>query len=679
VAWDSAPYPNIFVEGPVSWFNNRSIQVKLLGGFGAVLALTAVIAFMGIQETQSAANVTSDLYQQNAMGINYALQTNLDMVKSAREEKRAFLTADKTKRQPLTDSSRTEMTEAGKDMQAYHATFANAADEKQWADVETKVNRIISERKQVLDLLEKGDDAGASALAATMTDGINEMNKSLDDVGQSNVDMAKTANDDAASAASTATTVLIVLTLVAIILGAGIAFYIARRIKNGVVTIVARLESLESNCVTDLEKGIRAVEQGDLTVGAQPVTPKIDKYDHDEVGRAAIAINATLDKMVSAIGSYNSMRSGLNKIVGGVRSNADAILGSSQQLREASDQMASATGQIATAINEVTQSAVSLASLSQGSAREVEQVAAGSQQLAAAAEANAGSATASKNEATSMSERILVVAAASDEVARSAEESRLAAVTGQQAVSQAVSSMESIARAVARAAETVDQLGQYGKQIGNIVQSIDEIAAQTNLLALNAAIEAARAGEQGRGFAVVADNVRSLAERSSESTKEIAALIAKVQEGTQQAVDAMAAGVKDVDAGREITTQAGAALDSIISTVERSAVQMQTIARDVQGLAAGADRIVKSAEEIAVMAEQSATGASDMARGTTRVTEAIVQVSATSEETSASAEEVSASTQQLSAQSEELAATANTMKDLAEALNSATARFKLAA
>ncbi|MBI4870032.1 MAG: methyl-accepting chemotaxis protein, partial [Candidatus Riflebacteria bacterium] len=188
---------------------------------------------------------------------------------------------------------------------------------------------------------------------------------------------------------------------------------------------------------------------------------------------------------------------------------------------------------------------------------------------------------------------------------------------------------------------------------------------------------AARAGEQGRGFAVVAENVRNLAERSSSSTKEIADLIAKVQQGTQEAVQAMAAGVKDVQAGREITGQAGTALESIIGSVQQSALQMQRIAGDVQGLASGATRIVASAETIANLAEESARGAGDMAMGTTKVTEAILQVSATSEQTSASAEEVSASTEELAAQSEELATTAGQMKDLALALNEATARFRL--
>ena len=538
-----------------------------------------------------------------------------------------------------------------------YQTYSAAA-----ADMQAKVGETFDQAAG--DAIVSGKDRNAQTALASLADGLDTV--------------AISAQHNATSAASTATTISIVAALVAGVVGLAIAYYVARRMKNDVLVVKSRIDSIETKCLVFLETGIKAVEQGDLTVDAQPVTPKVDKYGKDELGQMAAGINRMLDKLISTIGSYNSMRNGLSGIVSGVRSNATTILQASEQLRESSDQMASATGQIATAINEVTRSAVSLSGLSQDSAREIEQVAAGSQQLAAAADSNSGSAGESRAEAVRMNDQIVVVANASNEVAKAAEESRAAALAGQQAVGQAVASMASIASAVDRASRTVDELGSYGAQIGDIVKVIDEIASQTNLLALNAAIEAARAGEQGRGFAVVADNVRQLAERSSESTKEIAALIAKVQQGTEQAVEAMGAGVKDVEQGREITTRAGEALESIIASVQQSAVQMQTIARDVQGLSGGAQRIVASAEAIAASAGESATGAAEMARGTTRVTEAIIQVSATSEETSASAEEVSASTEELSAQSEELAATANQMKELAEALNSATARFKLA-
>jgi len=353
------------------------------------------------------------------------------------------------------------------------------------------------------------------------------------------------------------------------------------------------------------------------------------------------------------------------------------VLAASGDLREASDAMASASSQIAASITEVTSAATTLSALSQQSAEDVERVAAGSQQLAAVAGSNANAAIASEDEARSIGSRIGDVVLASGEVAKAADASRRAALDGQRAVGQAVDSMHSIAEAVERASGTVNQLGEYGQQIGAIVKTIDDIARQTNLLALNAAIEAARAGDQGRGFAVVADNVRGLAERSSQATKEIATLIARVQSGTREAVEAMSAGVQDVEAGRRITSQAGAALESIIESVQLAAVEMEKITAEIQSLGSGAERIVGSAREIVESAQESARGASAMANDTSRVTEAILQVSATSEQTSASAEEVSASTEELTAQSEELAATASQMRHLAESLERSTSRFRI--
>lgn len=655
---------------------------KILGGFAVVLVLMAVVAVMGIQKLDASATRTSNLYRENVLGVQYALETNVNMVSSAREEKRAMLATDQSKRNTLVDQSRSELAAAEKSMADYHQTFATDEDARQWAAVEDQVKKVIAGRREVLDLLAKGDTAGASQRAAEMDADITAMNKALDETGQFNAELADTSRKAADSSASTARTLLISISFIAAILGLGIGVWLARSISRAAKQAAEAATSLSRGNVNVSVNAKSSDEMGDLGRAFGEMTV----YLTEMVSAASEVANGNLDVNVNPRGSDDALGNALHRMVGSlsevvgtVQEKAGAILAASQQLEESSTQMASATTQIATAINEVTTSTVSLNSLAQDSSIEVSRLASGSEQLAAGATSSAESALASKQDAAEMGARIARAAEASLAVARTAQESRSSAVEGKQAVAQAIASMESIATAVDRASERIDQLGELGQQIGAIVNTIDEIAAQTNLLALNAAIEAARAGEQGRGFAVVAESVRGLAERSSSSTREIAELISRVQTGTQDAVEAMAMGVKDVQEGRAITTNAGNSLEAIIVSVQDASQQMEQIAAEVQELATGADRILRSTEQIASLAGESAAGASEMAQGTSRVSDVITQVSVTSEETSASAEEVSASTEELSAQSEELAATASQMRDFAKALNDVTSRFRLAA
>ncbi|MDD1794914.1 methyl-accepting chemotaxis protein [Enterovibrio makurazakiensis] len=121
-------------------------------------------------------------------------------------------------------------------------------------------------------------------------------------------------------------------------------------------------------------------------------------------------------------------------------------------------------------------------------------------------------------------------------------EAQDATLAGMETVGKTVDAIQNLAKQLNSASSVISELEEHGKRIGAVSDVIQGIAEQTNLLALNAAIEAARAGEQGRGFAVVADEVRALAQRTQESTSEIQDVISKIQNGTQQAVDAMSRG-----------------------------------------------------------------------------------------------------------------------------------------
>jgi methyl-accepting chemotaxis protein len=174
--------------------------------------------------------------------------------------------------------------------------------------------------------------------------------------------------------------------------------------------------------------------------------------------------------------------------------------------------------------------------------------------------------------------------------------------------------MNRIAEVVGNAASTVRELGNSSNQIGEIIQVIDDIADQTNLLALNAAIEAARAGEQGRGFAVVADEVRKLAERTTKATKEIAAMIKRIQEDTGNAVQSIESGTKEVETGKDLAKKAIEALDEIIGSTNSTIDAVNQVAAASEEQSSAAEQISKSIEGISSVTQESAAGTQQIAR-----------------------------------------------------------------
>ncbi len=208
------------------------------------------------------------------------------------------------------------------------------------------------------------------------------------------------------------------------------------------------------------------------------------------------------------------------------------------------------------------------------------------------------------------------IADRSHEAATDSAETASIAGEGKNAVSETIDTMESIKDEVLGLEEVIENLNSASKQIGEIVNTITNIAYQTNLLALNAAIEAARAGEHGQGFTVVANEVKKLAEESGEAADDISKKIKEMLKKTGKAVETINRGATKVIEGVNIANLAGNNLDKIVTSVSNVNKMIQDISNASTEQSQNIDSLRGSIESI--------TGATKItSEGTKRVASAV--------------------------------------------------------
>ncbi|WP_027368541.1 methyl-accepting chemotaxis protein [Desulfocurvibacter africanus] len=197
-----------------------------------------------------------------------------------------------------------------------------------------------------------------------------------------------------------------------------------------------------------------------------------------------------------------------------------------------------------------------------------------------------------------MNASVLEVARNASDVANGADMARGRAQDGAQVVERAMQAIFEVHTQTTAMRESLSKLGRQAEDIGAIMNVIDDIADQTNLLALNAAIEAARAGEAGRGFAVVADEVRKLAEKTMNATKEVGQAIKSIQGGTTDNINTMETASQSVDQATTLAEKAGGALKEIVSLIEDTADKVRAIATSSEEQSSASEQISKTFEEI---------------------------------------------------------------------------------
>ena len=382
-------------------------------------------------------------------------------------------------------------------------------------------------------------------------------------------------------------TIMLVLAIgiIAVLIGIAIALIMGRLISNPVIA---------------LANSAKKMAGGDLSGDLVKVKNK------DEIG--------------DLVGSFNLMAENLRTVIEQVSMNSNHVASSAEELTASAEQTSQATEQIASSI----------------------------QDIASGSETQVINANESSEAMKEMAIGIQQVAETSSTVSESAIETNREANLGNESLQQMIHQMDAIHNAVADSALGIKKLGNLSQEIGNIIAVITGIADQTNLLALNAAIEAARAGEHGQGFAVVADEVRKLAEQSRDSADQIAGIINQIQKDTNEAVNVMEIGTKEVAAGKVIVDETGIRFEKILLSIEQVTAQIQEVSAISEEMFASVEEVNASIEEMAIIAQNSASNTQNVASA--------------SEEQLASMEEITASATSLSKMAEDLQVIVNQFK-----------------
>jgi methyl-accepting chemotaxis protein len=629
-----------------------TIGKKLYYGFGAILAIMLVLFVINV------ITVRREYSAQDAAKATLAAKQSIDDARFQMMENRLYL-SNYLLSGDLRDEDRTnkgvgDLLALLKDAQAksldmgLRAALAQVGDaEASWA--ENFAKPMIAKRHQVdagdatvsdlqIYYLQHDPASWVNKSTAMLDQADNSVHKSLDD-----------SNGSAQAATTWSTGITTAGTLLAVLLGLLIAFYTAKSIKEPIHHLI--------------EVARRIAETGDLE-------QTIDTHRDDEVGvlaenfnkmivhlkdMAAIAegqLSVTVqprsqqDTMAKA---FAQMTRGLRDLVRQVRDSAAQVASGSGQMASASDESAKVSVQAASAIDEVTSTMHEMSINVQNVVKNTQV------QASSVAETSA-----SIDQMVTSIERVADTAKLLVDIShRSREEVQ----TGMVTMNKATEGLNRTSHAIQSSAEIIDVLGRRADDIGKIIEVIDDLAEQTNLLALNAAIEAARAGEHGLGFAVVAEEVRKLAEKSTQSTKEISELIQGIQKEAREAVDNMEKSTTMVQEGLLLNKDLSFALEKISDVVSE---------------------VYKFSQEIGAATTEQSSGSSQIAKATNRLTEITQEINSSVEEQASGSQAVVRAmekmrelVQQSTSSSTELAAAAEQMSKLSRVLLESMDRFVL--
>lgn len=368
----------------------------------------------------------------------------------------------------------------------------------------------------------------------------------------------------------------------------------------------------------------------------------LEVRSQDEIGELSASLNQMVESLRLMVNRINGSAHDLAAVSGNIYSAAKTVIettahqadeigeasqavesinSSSSQVSLSVDTLATSAAETSSSILEMAASVEEVAMTMDTLLGAVEEVSSSITQIAAAIKQISQSTVSLMETSSTAASSVYEMNASISEVEKSAREAASIsgdvlndAENGMISAAEAITGMEEVRHSSQITAEVIAALSSKAENIGAILKVINEVNEQTNLLALNAAIIAAQAGEQGKGFAVVAGEIKELADRTKNSTGEIAGLITGVQVETRRAVNAIATAEKNIEKGSLLSKKSGEALRKIVDGVKSSTDQINAIARAATEQTSGSSLINASVEKVSMMVQQIGMATNEQAK-----------------------------------------------------------------
>ncbi len=389
---------------------------------------------------------------------------------------------------------------------------------------------------------------------------------------------------------------------------------------------------------------VRAIEAASTRIASGDLSFDVPITADDEIGRLStqlkesfVALEVVLQRIKELSGRIVTVVAEVEQEAEKVRKGAeaeagatDSIASSVEELNATATEIASSTDELASSaedasasieqmvssIKNINESIHRLDSTVESASASIEELSASIREVAESSEKLSGD---SEETVTAISE----IAASIKEVEANAKESALlsekvtsdAATLGMDSIARTIEGMKEIESSVQNTAECIRALGKRSSEIGKILRVIQSVNDETNLLSLNATILASKAGEHGRGFSVVAAEMRDLSERTGASAGEIAQLIQAVQKEVENAQATMKKGIKTVESGLSLASEAEKVFGKVLSSSQKSTEMTLSIKRATGEQARAAVQISEATGRVRAVIGKIARATGEQAKG----------------------------------------------------------------